>query len=134
MYGSERRGGQGGEDPGVVPHDRGDALVEVSDDPGADQVVGGPGVGPGARGAARGPPVAARDAERAARFVGGAVGVEDVTGLGVAGDGLALEANRVQLPAKVTPPTATESAGIVTTALQPGHRDSTDLVRHCGTG
>src|SRR5262249_35083882 len=47
---AERGGGEGGEDPGVIPHSVRSALVRVSGQSGADEVVGVSGVGPSAGG------------------------------------------------------------------------------------
>ncbi|GFH70481.1 hypothetical protein Sdia_12490 [Streptomyces diastaticus subsp. diastaticus] len=92
---AERRGGECGEDAGVVADGVGSAFGGVAAEAGADEVVGVAGVGPGAGGAAGGAAVAAGDAQDGAGFVVGGVSVEDSAGGGVEGFGGAGEADGV---------------------------------------
>ncbi len=93
---AEARGGEGGEDLGVRAHRDRRPLGHVTGEPGADEVEGVSGVGPSAGGAAGGPPVPAGDAEASAGFALGAVGVEHLARLGVAGGGHAFQVDRVR--------------------------------------
>lgn len=78
--GAEGRGGQGGEDAGVVANGGGDVAVVVSRQAHADEVVGVSGVRPGAGRAAGGAAVAAGDPETSARLVLGGVVVQGLAG------------------------------------------------------
>lgn len=75
---AEGRCGEGGEDAGVLADGGGDVPAVVPGEPGPDQVVGVPGVRPGAGRAAGGAAVAAGDPEPGAGFVLGGVPVQDL--------------------------------------------------------
>ncbi len=112
---SETRGREGGEDLGMRAHRDRSPLGHVTGEPGADQVEGVPGVGPGAGGTAGGPPVPARDTQPSAGLALGAVGVEHLPRLRIPGSGHALQMDRVRAatgtPDLLLPPIETGSVG-----------------------